>query len=316
MQRHKTCSSWQRQCVVFIMAVPLGEKPSIISYLACSLPHPAGPCKETQLHFYDSELSASLSAFMDFPFSKSSLCGKSLSSSVGSDKYIWYSCALEQKERKKPLYHNLTAGILYTGIETGGWVACAHQIVSRLARSLALEEMRCGFITQQSNLPLEDRELEDILKKALTCLVCEIPGKILVNGYLEWSIQLQRERHVEYSDWSAYTLSFYTFSAERSIHQNFHFPYSKILSQLFRDWDPTQCLMDIVRRECLADFDENVLITAIERGRAYRLVEYIGVLTKDVQFLIDESMQNGVEHLWNKISPIQKTLLDGPFSIE
>jgi len=138
------------------MAVPLGEKPSIISYLACSLPHPAGPCKETQLHFYDSELSASLSAFMDFPFSKSSLCGKSLSSSVGSDKYIWYSCALEQKERKKPLYHNLTAGILYTGIETGGWVACAHQIVSRLARSLALEEMRCGFITQQSNLPLED----------------------------------------------------------------------------------------------------------------------------------------------------------------
>jgi hypothetical protein len=113
MQRHKTCSSWQRKCVVFIMAVPLGEKPSIISYLACSLPNPAGPCEETQLHFYDNELSASLSAFMDFPFSKSSLCGKSLSSSVGSDKYIWYSCALEQKERKKPLYHNLTVMTLF-----------------------------------------------------------------------------------------------------------------------------------------------------------------------------------------------------------
>jgi hypothetical protein len=90
----------------------------------------------------------------------------------------------------------------------------------------------------------------------------------------------------------------------------------KNICQVEENHDPILSLMDIVRRECLADFDENVLITAIERGRAYRLVEYIGVLTKDVQFLIDESMQNGVEHLWNKISPIQKTLLDGPFSIE
>ncbi|EME32833.1 hypothetical protein Gasu_01900 isoform 1 [Galdieria sulphuraria] len=312
-------SSYQLKCTMFIMAVPFGEKASVISHLTCEIfpdsfqdAVESCPCvlQQPQIRFnYSSQdTKECLASFMDLPFSKAVLCGKSLSSSIGKSNYIWYSCALEvEQNRRKSVYQNLTAGIHYRGMFTQGWIVSAQRVVSLVARSIALEELRCSYVTRQSTLPSGQRELENILKSALTCVVCEIPGKIVVNNYLE--MYIQRQYLSENYDWKEYSLCFYI-SSEQFINEMFHFPYTKILSLLFRLWDPTKCLIDTVR-ECLVDFDKIFIIDAIQKGRAYHVTEYVQVLKKNIQFTIYDTAKNRMEGLWSKISKIQEMLYVG-----
>ncbi|GJQ09064.1 hypothetical protein GpartN1_g855.t1 [Galdieria partita] len=317
--------SYQSPCAMFIMAVPFAEKARVICYLECEVsPNSildgvdslSSFKLQPLLRFSNSgkDRCPELAAFMELPFSKAALCGKSLSSSVGFTNYIWYSCGLEvEQNRRKPVYHNLTVGMYYRGMVTHGWIASAQRIVSLIARSLALEEIRCGYVTRQSILPSgEERDLENILKSALTCVVCEIPGKILVNRYLE--VNIHRQYLSEDYNWNEYSLCFFI-SSEKSIDDMFYFPYAKILSLLFRLWDPSKCLIEIVRN-CMIDFDKSFIIEAIQKGRAHHMTEYVGVLKKSLHFLVHETAKNRVENLWSKISKIHDTLLIDLLTIE
>eukprot|EP00871_Galdieria_phlegrea_P000040 jgi/Galph1/1036/GphlegSOOS_G5890.1 len=254
---------------IFVLVVPFGENVSLVSHISvvCTVDWEGVLCPQETKRFgtdekiqqtnhskklstlwQSTEENETFSTFLDLPWLKSSLCGKCLTTSVENDQYVWYSSAITNEEHQytRPEYHTLTVAIHFTDFESGRFLDMCHQIVSKLARGLSLEESRCHYVSHQSSLTWDKRgfadiicintmrELESILTSFLACLVYDLPGKIVLNKYLPIKIKPSTREPLS---WKEYTLCFYTTEENKLLHW-FSFPYNDIILLLFRKWNP------------------------------------------------------------------------------